>query len=126
MLRLLGDRINTLSNGPYKYAHVQSYIFSMNKETLEYLIECGIFDMIKYAQSFKDAIWKEVSMSRKIIEKGWNIGSLMPCYKNVDFTCKNLNNYNIPLIDDPLIARYKDIYWNENDLVFIKAKWNIR
>ena len=126
MLRLLGNRINSLSNAPYKYAHVQSYIFSIYKETLEYLITCEIFSIVNYARTFKEAIWREVSMSRKIIEKNWNIGSLMPIYKNIDFTCKNLNNYNIPLIDDPLIAKYKDIYWSTNDLVFIKGKWATR
>ena len=43
--------------------------------------------MTKYATSFNDAIWcKEVLMSRKIIDNGWNISSLLPLYQNVDFT----------------------------------------
>ena len=37
-------------------SHVQSYIFSMNKTTLEYLINCEIFSITNYAKTFKDAI----------------------------------------------------------------------
>ena len=53
-------------------------IFSMDKETLNYLIRCEIFSISNYAITFDDAIWnKEVLMSRKIIENVWNIGSLV-------------------------------------------------
>ena len=41
-VKLFGSTINTC-NDPLNKSHVQSYIFSMNKNTLEYLINCEIF-----------------------------------------------------------------------------------
>ena len=35
-IKLFGSTINTISE-PYNKAHVQSYIFAMDKETLKYL-----------------------------------------------------------------------------------------
>jgi hypothetical protein len=96
-IKLFGSTINTIGN-PLQLSHVQSYIFSMDKRTLIYLIKCEIFSMTNYAATFNDAIFKkEVLMSRKIIENNWNIGSLLRQYKNVDFTFKNKSpeEYNI-------------------------------
>lgn len=70
----------------------------MNKNTLNYLINCEIFSMKNYAKTFDEAIWqKEVLMSRKVIENNWNIGSLLTYYKNIDFTFKykKPSEYNI-------------------------------
>lgn len=90
-VKIFGSTINTMDN-PLKKSHVQSYIFSMNKTTLEYLINCEIFSITNYAKTFKNAIHnKEILMSRKIIENNWNIGSLLSYYKEVDFTFKNKN-----------------------------------
>ena len=44
-IKLFGSTINTIDE-PLKWAHVQSYIFSMNKTTLEYLINCEIFSIM--------------------------------------------------------------------------------
>lgn len=60
-IKLFGSTINTIYN-PVTSSHVQSYIFSINKETLEYLIECEIFSITNYAKNISDAVWnKEVS-----------------------------------------------------------------
>lgn len=122
-VKLFGSTINTIRD-PLKFAHVQSYIFSMNKTTLEYLINCKIFSTINYAKTFHNAIFdKEVLMSRKIIENNWNIGSLMNYYKNVDFTFRNKkpNEYNIKFLDDVMFGKYRNKIWNEFELVFIKG-----
>jgi hypothetical protein len=63
-------------------------------------------------------------MSRKIIENGWNIGSLMSQYKDVDFTfrTKPLRSYNKQwLLDDMMTPQYRNVHWNEYQLVFIKG-----
>jgi len=62
-------------------------------------------------------------MSKKIIEKKWNIGSLLNCYKDVDFTFneKKPEDYNIAFRDDIMFQRFKDKLWNINELVFIKG-----
>lgn len=57
-------------------------------------------------------------MSREILKKGGNIGSLLKQYNNVDFT-KNISN--VKLYDDIMYPQYKGILWDEYDLVFIKG-----
>jgi hypothetical protein len=96
----------------------------MDKTTLIYLIHCDIFSITNYAKTFEDAIFqKEVLMSRKIIENNWNIGSLLPCYKNVDFTFKHKKpeEYNITFFGDIMYKQYRNVLWNDSDLVFIKG-----
>ena len=123
-IKLFGSTINTI-NEPDKLAHVQSYIFSMDKLTLEYLIKCEIFSMTNYAKTLGDAVWtKEVHMSRKIIENNWNIGSLMSHYDNVDFTfkTKNPDDYDVIFLNDIMnFNDYKNKIWNLHELVFIKG-----
>ena len=124
-IKLFGSTINTCRY-PLILAHVQSYIFSMDKNTLKYLIECEIFSITNYATTLQDAVYKkEVLMSRKIIENNWNIGSLLRQYKNVDFTFKNKKpeEYNIDLLneDDIMFNYFKNIIWTEYELIFIKG-----
>ncbi len=122
-VKLFGSTINTITQ-PLTLSHVQSYIFSMDKTTLQYLIKCEIFSTTKYAATFNDAIWqKEVAMSRKIIENNWNIGSLLPMYDGVDFTFANKKpaDYTTAFLDDIMYPRFKNSLWNEYQLVFIKG-----
>ena len=122
-VKLFGSTINTLENPLYK-SHVQSYIFSMDKTTLEYLIRCQIFSITNYAKTKDDAILKkEVLMSRKVIEKKWNIGSLLSYYKDVDFTFKNKkpSEYNINFMNDLMYEEYKNEIWNLYEIVFVKG-----
>ena len=122
-IKLFGSTINTCGD-PQRLAHVQSYIFSMNRETLEYLIDCEIFSMINYAKTFIDAVnYKEILMSRKIIENKWNIGSLFKYYNGVDFsfTAKNPIDYRIEWLDDIMYPKFRNNLWNDYDLVFIKG-----
>ena len=122
-IKLFGSTINTVEQ-PLTLSHVQSYIFSMDKNTLQYLIGCEIFSMTNYANTFYDAIYqKEVLMSRKIIENNWNIGSLLRCYEDVDFTFKNKTpaECNIHFLDDIMFESFRNSLWNEYELVFIKG-----
>ena len=122
-IKLFGCTINTC-NDPLRKAHVQSYLFCMDKSTLLYLMECNIFSKINYTNTFDDTIQnKEVLMSRKIIEKGWNIGSLLEYYKDVDFTfqTKQPHEYNLYFLNDIMYNHYRGSLWNEYQLVFIKG-----
>jgi lipopolysaccharide biosynthesis protein len=122
-VKLFGSTINT-NEKPLTESHLQSYIFSMDKTTLEYLIDCEIFSMTNYAKTFQNAIWdKEVLMSRKIIENNWNIGSLLQYYDNVDFTfqTKKPEEYDIKFLDDVMYPSFRNSLWNEYELVFIKG-----
>lgn len=122
-VKLFGSTINTINN-PLNMSHVQSYIFAMDKTTLKYLMDCEIFSITNYANTFNDAIFqKEVLMSRKIIENNWNIGSLLPYYKDVDFTFshKTPQEYNIQFLSDIMYSEFRNSLWNEYELVFIKG-----
>ncbi len=122
-IKLFGSTINTQWD-PLNGSHVQSYIFSMDKTTLNYLIDCEIFSITNYAKTFSEAIYnKEVLMSRKIIQNNWNIGSLLQYYKDVDFTFKTKppREYNIQFLDDIMYERFKDKLWNIYELVFVKG-----
>jgi lipopolysaccharide biosynthesis protein len=122
-VKLFGSTINTCKN-PLNKAHVQSYIFSMDKITLEYLIKCDIFNNTNYSNNYQDAVDnKEVLMSRKIIENGWNIGSLLPYYENVDFTfkLKKPEDYNFDFLCDLMFEYYNNKLWNKHQLVFVKG-----
>lgn len=147
-LKLYGCTINTI-NSPMKSSHVQSYLFCVNKNTLEYLIEQNIFSLTKYAKTFHEAIFhREVRMSRIILQKGWNIGCRMKIFKNVDFTFKDVDvklkkiNDWIPIpsdmIDDEdmmfdvelthwlfendmMYESYEHKAWTREELIFIKG-----
>lgn len=123
-IKLFGSTINTCRD-PLHKSHVQSYIFSMNRETLDYLIYCQIFSITNYAITMGEAIWnKEVLMSRKIIENGWNIGSLFNYYNGVDFTFKSRSpdSYSIEFLDDIMYKEFKEsTLWNLTDIVFTKG-----
>ena len=122
-IKLFGSTINTMGN-PLVSSHIQSYIFSMDKITLQYLINCEIFSTTNYTETFWDTIFqKEVLMSRKIIENNWNIGSLFEYYKNVDFTFSNKNpeEYNIEFLGDIMYKQCENSLWNRYELVFIKG-----
>ena len=122
-IKLFGSTINTINN-PLTSSHVQSYIFAMDKITLMYLINCEIFSRTNHAKTFREAINnKEILMSRKIIDKGWNIGSLFKYYNNVDFTfsTKKPKDYNIKFLNDIMKSSCKNKLWTLDELCFIKG-----
>lgn len=100
----------------------------MDKTTLTYLIGCGIFSNTNYVKTMRDAIdKKEILMSRKILENGWNIGSLFQLYDGVDFRFinKKPSDYNFPFLNDIMKIQHRNSMWNEYQLVFIKGNRNI-
>lgn len=125
-IKLFGSTIHCIT--PYIKSkhppHVQSYIFCLNISTLEYLINCDIFSITKFTKTFKETIKdREIGMSRKILENNWNIGSLLPLYKDVDFTFrdKKPEDYNIKFVGELMSNKKRGNYWKADDLVFIKG-----
>ena len=87
-------------------------------------MKCKIFDATKHLTGFRDTIeQKEVLMSRKIIENGWNIGCLMKYYDGVDFTFKykSPEEYTRSFIGDVMWPQSQDRFWNVYELVFVKG-----
>ena len=100
--------------------HIQTFIFSLDKETLEYLIRCEIFSLTKhYNQKWDVIMYKEISMSYLVIRNKWNIGCLIPYYKYMDFVklFDNMDLNNDIVFGHP--ESYKN-YSNETDLIFYK------
>jgi hypothetical protein len=129
-VKLFGSTINATGDSrgrqhsPKTMAHIQSYIFSADREAVEYLIKCKIFDATKHLTGFMDTIeQKEVLMSRKIIDNDWNIGCLMKYYDGVDFRFKGKqpNEYERPFIGDIMWVESYGKFWNEFEIVFVKG-----
>lgn len=133
-IKLFGTTINNFNSNINanknlnNTSHVQSWVFCMDKLALELLIEKNIFSEI-YDKTHLDVINnKEVPMSHEIIKNGWNIGSLMVYYKDVDFRFKDKqpSEYNINFLND---VAYNNRYFNSNlhpyEVIFIKDNRNI-
>jgi len=126
-VKLFGSTINCCLSvhgpkaiDPVSESHIQSYIFSMKRDTLDYLIEEGIFTQKRYITNFIELIIdREFKMSRLIINKGWNIGCLMNLYKDIDFTFKTQNR-EISYLGDVMLPTYYNKLWTLHELVFIK------
>jgi len=122
-VKLFGSTINTL-NEPTVKSHVQSYIYAVNRETLDYLISEKIFTTQQYTNTLCETInEKEIGMSQKIIKNGWNIGSLDGQYTGVDFTfkTKSPSEYNIAFLLDIMTNDSRNKLWTDYDVVFIKG-----
>jgi hypothetical protein len=129
-VKLFGSTINATGDSrgaqhsPEVAAHIQSYIFSADREAVEYLMECEIFNANTHLTGFRDTIeQKEILMSRKIIDNGWNIGCLMKYYDGVDFKFKHKqpHEYARPFIGDIMFDNYYGKFWNEFEIVFVKG-----
>lgn len=127
-VKLFGSTINCCFSvygpkmiDPVSESHVQSYIFSMDREALDYLIENEIFTQKRYITDFVELVIKrEFRMSRLIIEKGWNIGCLMDNYQGIDFTFKTINK-QIEYLGDVMMPHNYNKLWTLKELVFIKG-----
>jgi hypothetical protein len=122
-IRLFGSTINCCT-GPWckqfpywSGPHVQTYIFCMTHETLLYLSSINIFSLTEYTTDKIETVFKkEIGMSKKILDKGWNIGCLLPRYKNTDFRGINYN-----WLDDVMYPHFENLYWTSKDIVFKKG-----
>ena len=122
-IKLFGSSI-CAGKDPINTAHVQSYIFAIDKEVLNFLILQEVFCFTNIDVLLHETIYfKEILMSRKIIENGWNIGSLMKHYENVDFTFLNKtpNDYKINFFDDVMYFNFRNSIWDEYEICFIKG-----
>ena len=80
-VKLFGVTINYHFN-----MHIQSMVFCMDLNTLEFLINKEIFTMKKYLPTLGSVIArKELLMSKLILNNKWNIGCLHSYYHNVNF-----------------------------------------
>lgn len=127
-VKLFGAMINPESH-PTELAHVQTNIFAIDREALEYLIETEIFDLENIQKKQGDAVlFQEILMSRLIIERGWNIGCLFQAFKDVDFRFIDKSPYQYPqqvqkflFYGDLQYPQYKNNVWSPYQLIFYKG-----
>ena len=115
-IKLFGCTINNAY-----FSHVQSYLFSTDREALDFLINKNVFTITNYLKSGQKAQDNEIMMSEVLIRNDWNIGCLLKCYKDIDFTFKDKPKEDYELHGDIMFFKYRNILWNEYETVFIKS-----
>tara|TARA_B100001057_G_scaffold500170_2_gene613870 strand:- start:5364 stop:6170 length:807 start_codon:yes stop_codon:yes gene_type:complete len=124
-VKLVGSTINTCGGGK-DCAHVQSYAFATDRDGLQCLIDNNLFSLTNVSTTFTDAIaFKEIRMSRLIIENGWNIGCLHKLYNGIDFR-KPIVDENAKKYHDIMFKEHEKKLWDRYELVFIKGNRDIQ
>lgn len=90
-VKLVGNSINILTfynkqidGFDFPYPHVQSYMFVMDLECLQFLHDKNIFQNISVNKD--DVILqKEILMSLLVLKNGWDINCTLEKYKNIDY-----------------------------------------
>ena len=122
-IKLFGCTINCIKDPP-KNIHVQSYAFCADFECVKFLIDSKIFTINYYCENKNEAVKKrEIIMSKKVLQNGWNIGCFHKHYSNIDFTFKQkkFEDYNIEWYNDVMWKKFKNKLWTLEELVFIKG-----
>lgn len=88
--KLVGTSINihhATSQGPPFQPHVQSMFFCLDREALAFLMGQGFFDPLSTTgKSFQEVIReKEIGMSRRLLDNGWNIDCVLSKYQGRDY-----------------------------------------
>ena len=129
-VKLFGSSIYKDFNPP----HVQTFIFSLEKETLEFLIDKKIFSLTNHYEKLWDTVMvKEIYMSDLILQNKWNIGCLIPNYKDYDFVKiienndvnNTIINENLEYKSDIMYNEFYKKYWTETDIIFFKGNRDI-
>jgi len=125
-IHLFGSTINCADLStqihPSTLAHVQSYVFCLDRKAVKYLRECKIFDTENFMKDKVDTIiQKEIAMSRKIIEKGWNIGCLHKYYRGINFIDLSQNPTPFQYLGDAMTISSRNVLWTPEELIFVKG-----
>jgi len=98
-VKLVGPTINVCTLFGSVQPHVQSYMFAMDDECLQFLQESQFFNK-GYTDRMEIIKNLEVGLSTVILNHGWNISCLVPEYQNVDYRNLSENdNKKFALID---------------------------
>jgi len=130
-VKLVGTTINIIPTPfPYlveqgfraPYSHVQTQMFAMDKECLEFLKPI-IFDDDAASMDFQEVIErKEIAMSQHVLNKGWNINCVLPKYKGLDYRTLETDINPTSASGDPsLNGAYFGGTYTPYDVVFVKT-----
>ena len=86
--RLSGISINLHIQKDHAFEpHVQSMLYVMERKTLEDLRNWGVFVPVPASMNKDEIIMKyEIGTSKVLLQNGFNIASLLPLFRGVDFT----------------------------------------
>ena len=131
-IKLVGTSINVLDtyedsekllkhNGIY--THVQSMFFILDKEGFDLLYKEKFFDDEEDLNKNKDiwyiVLYKEIKMSQIILKNGYNINSILPKYKDIDYT-KISKNFNTSATDPYNKNAYFGNTITKEEVIFFK------
>jgi hypothetical protein len=108
------------------FIHVQSQLFLLNKESLNFLISKQFFNQTNETNFNAFVALREVLMSQLILKNGWNINCILPKYQGLDYR-KIKNDINSNSVNsDPY---YPNAYFGQSirpyDVIFIKTNRNV-
>ena len=97
------------------YTHIQSMFFILNNEGLNYLLSQNFFDeelINSYIDAQKIVINNEIRLSQLILLNNWNINSIVPKYKDIDYrTQKDYIYDGIPYTNELLVFSKNSLSW---------------
>jgi hypothetical protein len=105
------------------YSHVQSMFFCLKHDYLMFLMENGFFNYEETCRLVKNDIInrKEIGLSQIALNNGWNINSILPRYKGLNYIEVNYDINNTSRDGDPY---FKGCYFSGSidkyDAVFYK------
>jgi len=104
------------------FPHVQSQMFLLNNESLNYLLSENFFNYSTDNDFNKTIALREVLMSLLILKKGWNINCILEKYKNLDY--KTIDS-DINPTSNSGDSYYTGAYFGDSikpyDVIFIKT-----
>lgn len=136
-IKLVGTSINIMTledmgkynlpkflNRPAPFTHIQSMFFCMNKFYFDYLVDTGFFEInFDDLTNIADIVaYGEISLSQIALQKGWNINSILPKYRGLDYVNMKENINFSSGYGDPY---HKGAYFggtiDKHDAVFYKS-----
>jgi hypothetical protein len=107
-------------------SHIQSQMFVLNKESLNFLNSKGFFNQSNETDFNRFIMLREVLMSQLILKNGWNINCILSKYKDLDYRTLKTNINTTSVDGDPY---YPGAYFGESiepyDVIFIKTNRNV-
>lgn len=97
-IKLVGTTINILNTDSNEsdtfynitkftkpYTHVQTQMFAMDKECLNFLMSKKLFEDNNYNNYVEFIAIKEILMTQLVLKNNWNISCIIPEYQNIDY-----------------------------------------
>lgn len=81
----LSLRFAELYDDPAPHAHVQTTAYALTREAMDHLVKIGFYDIAETLPKDDVILLYELRLSREIIRNGWNLGSILPVYGNIDY-----------------------------------------